>query len=443
MTQGLSRRGFLDRSTALLIAAGMPAWFAREVVADDEEKKAEKAKRKVGPNDQILLGLIGCGGQGTYVMKNALKDTGVKVVALCDPDAGRRDAASDEVVKRGGKAEDIQKYADFRELVSRDDLDAVIVGTVDHWHALTSIAAMKYGCDVYCEKPLALTIAEGQAMVKATRKYDRIFQTGNMQRSDARYRLACELVRDGRLGKIHTVEARIGVNPQGGPFKTADAPKDLDWDLWKGPTADVPYIKERCHYEFRWWYEYSGGKLTDWGAHHNDIAQWGLGKDDTGPVSVTATGSAPTKDAHSYNCHAHFAVTYEYADGVRLVTTSDGENGNRFIGDKGWLFVSRERIEASDPKLLTEPLGPDAVRLYKSDNHMANFLEGVRTRKRPICDVEVGHHSANVCHLGSIALRLGLPLNWDPQAEQFVGPYAEKGNAMVAREYRSPWKLEV
>ena len=441
MTRGMSRRGFIDRSTALLMAAGLPMWFAREVVADDE---AKKAKRKVGPNDQILIGLIGCGGQGTYVMKNALKDKGVKVVALCDPDAGRRDSAADTVEKAGGTRADIQKYADFRELVARDDLDAVIVGTVDHWHALTSIAAMKYGCDVYCEKPLALTIAEGQAMVKATRKYDRIFQTGNMQRSDARYRLACEVVRNGRLGKIHTVEARIGDNPVGGPFVQTEAPKDLDWDLWKGPTPDVAYIKEKCHYTFRWWYEYSGGKLTDWGAHHNDIAQWGLGKDGTGPISVTATGTPPPKDpVHNYNCNAHFAVTYEYDDGVRLVTTSDGENGNRFIGDKGWLFVSRERIEASDPKMLSEPFGPDAIRLYNSPNHMANFLEGVRTRKRPICDVEVGHTSANVCHLGSIALRLGIPLGWDPKAEQFVGPQAEKGNAMIAREYRSPWKLEV
>ena len=196
----------------------------------------------------------------------------------------------------------------------------MIVGTVDHWHALTSIAAMKYGCDVYCEKPLALTIAEGQAMVKATRKYDRIFQTGNMQRSDARYRLACEVVRNGRLGKVHTVEARIGDNPVGGPFAPTEAPKDLDWDLWKGPTPDVAYIKEKCHYTFRWWYEYSGGKLTDWGAHHNDIAQWGLGKDGTGPISVTATGTPAPKDpVHNYNCNAHFAVTYEYDDGVRLV----------------------------------------------------------------------------------------------------------------------------
>ncbi len=222
---------------------------------------------------------------------------------------------------------------------------------------------MKAGLDVYCEKPLALTIAEGQAMVKAARKYDRVFQTGNMQRSDSVYRLACELVRNGRFGKIHTVEARIGENPKGGPFKESDVPQGLDWDFWKGPTADVPYIKEKCHYEFRWWYEYSGGKLTDWGAHHNDIAQWGLGKDETGPVADhrrrlgLPEGFDPT---HNYNCHHHFTVTYEYDDGTRLVTTSEGENGNRFLGDKGWIFVNRGRIEASDKKLLDEPLPENA-----------------------------------------------------------------------------------
>jgi len=458
MTQGnLSRRGFIDRSTTAMLAAGIPAWFAREVIADDQEKKAAEGRKKVGPNDEILIGLIGCGGQGTYVTRVAAKQKGVRVVAVCDVDSTRTDKAIGEIdkelAKTGGKLDpkNVTKYHDFRELVNQPDLNAVVVGTVDHWHAMTSIAAMKAGLDVYCEKPLALTIAEGRAMVQAARKYDRIFQTGNMQRSDSTYRLACELVRNGRFGKIHTVEARIGENPKGGPFKESEVPKGLDWDFWKGPTADVPYIKERCHYEFRWWYEYSGGKLTDWGAHHNDIAQWGLGKDDTGPVSATAVGSELPKDqAHEYNCHHHFAVTYEYADGTRLVTTSEGENGNRFLGDKGWIFVNRGRIEASDPKLLSEPLGEYAVRLYNTgnnrrsnDNHMANFLEGVRTRKRPICDVEIGHHSANVCHIGAIALRLGRPLQWDPTTEQFVGPDADKANAMVAREYRSPWKLEV
>jgi predicted dehydrogenase len=460
MTQGtLSRRGFLDRSTTAMLAAGIPAWFAREVLADDQEKKAAESRKKVGPNDEIVIGLIGCGGQGTYVTKVATKQKGVRIGAVCDVDAARVEKATEdlvkEVAKNGGTLDpkDVAKYHDFRELVNNPNLNAVVIGTVDHWHALTSIAAMKAGLDVYCEKPLALTIAEGRAMVQAARKYDRIFQTGNMQRSDATYRLACELVRNGRFGKIHTVEARIGENPKGGPFAESEPPKNLDWDFWKGPTADVPYVKERCHYEFRWWYEYSGGKLTDWGAHHNDIAQWGLGKDDTGPVMATAVGSEFPKGfdpAHEYNCHHHFAVTYEYADGTRLVTTSEGENGNRFLGEDGWIFVNRSRIEASDPKLLDEPLKEGAIRLYNTgtnrrsnDNHMANFLEGVRTRKPPICDVEIGHHSANVCHIGSIALRIGRPLRWDPANEHFVGPDADKANAMASREYRSPWKLEV
>jgi predicted dehydrogenase len=334
-------------------------------------------------------------------------------------------------------------YKDFRELLASEHLDAVTIATVDHWHALTSIAAMKAGCDVYCEKPLSLTIEEGKAMVKAARKYDRVFQTGSQQRSDSRYRLACELVRNGRIGKVHTVEARIGDNPIGGPFKTSPVPEGLDWDFWKGPTADVPYIKERCHYEFRWWYEYSGGKLTDWGAHHNDIAQWGLGMDGSGPVNFTATGVHPARKADCYNCHPHFAVTATYADGTHLITTSDGENGNRFIGDQGWIFVNRERIEASDPKLIKEPLHGETLRLYVSNDHMGNFIDCVRSRKRAICDVEVGYRSVTVCHLGAIALRLGIPIDWDPKAQMCVGPRADKGNAMLSREMRSPWRLEV
>lgn len=443
MSQGYqSRRGFLNETTGAMMAAGLPLWFARQVVADEQEKKAAEARKKVGPNDEIALGVIGTGGQGVAIMKTALNQKGVRVAAVCDVDAGRRAKAVEEVRKIKPGAE-VATHADFRELVARDDLDAVLVGTVDHWHALASIAAMKDGLDVYCEKPLSLTIDEGQAMLKAARKYDRIFQTGSMQRSDPRYRLVCELVRAGKIGKVHTVEARIGENPVGGPFQVSEPPKDLDWDFWKGPTPDVPYIKEKCHYNFRWWYEYSGGKLTDWGAHHHDIAQWGLNRDDSGPVSVTAVGLAPPKEPNSYNCHPHFSVEYEYADGTRLLSSSLGENGNRFIGEDGWVFVSRSRMEASDPEILKQPLRKDALGFNMLANHMANFLDGVRTRTRPVCDVEIGHRSATVCHLGAIALRLGRPLRWDPKAERFVGPDADQGNAMIAREYRSPWKLEV
>jgi len=436
--EGLSRRGFLDRSLAALTMAGLPLWYAREVLADDEEKNAAASKfKKLGPNDQIVMAAIGVGGQGTGIMKWAKKKPGVKFVAVCDLDTDHRKKAAKEV------GSDCHEYKDFRELLAKEDLDAVTIGTVDHWHALTSIAAMKAGCDVYCEKPLSLTIEEGKAMVKAARRYDRVFQTGSQQRSDERYRLACELVRNRRIGKVHTVEARIGDNPIGGPFKTSPVPEGLDWDFWKGPTADVPYIKERCHYEFRWWYEYSGGKLTDWGAHHNDIAQWALGMDGSGPVSVTASGTKPADKPDCYNCNPHFTVTYTYATGTHLITSSDGENGNRFIGDDGWIFVNRERIEASDKALLDEPLHGEAVRLYVSNDHMGNFIDGIRTRKRPICDVEVGYRSVTVCHLGAIALRLGIPLDWDPKAERFVGPRADKGNAMISREMRSPWRLDV
>ena len=432
----LSRRGFLESSLGTLAVAGLPLWYAREVVADVEESAA-KERRKIGPNDQIVMGAIGVGGMGTGDLRAAKMQKGVKFVAVCDVDESHRSNAAKIV------GSDCAEYNDFRDLLTKHDLDAVTIGTPDHWHALTAIAAMKAGCDVYCEKPMSLTIAEGQAMVKVARANESIFQTGSQQRSDARYRLACELVRNGRIGKVHTVEARIGDNPLAGPFTPSPVPKGLDWDFWQGQTPDVPYVKERCHNDFRWWSEYSGGKLTDWGAHHNDIAQWALGKDETGPVAVTASGSNPVKKPNSYNMAPHFAVTYTYADGTRLVTTSDGENGNRFIGDKGWIFVSRSRIEASDPKLLEEPLPEGATRLYVSKNHMSNFIEGIRTRKRPICDVAIGHRSATVCHLGNISLKLGVPLEWNPETEKFVGPGADKANGMISREMRSPWRLEV
>ena len=246
----LSRRGFLDRSLAALALSGLPLWYARDVLAEIEQQNAQDEKaKKAGPNDQIVMAAIGVGGQGTGIMKWAKGKPGVKFVAVCDIDSTHAKKAAKEV------GSDCVEYHDFRELLGRHDLNAVTIGTVDHWHALTSIAAMKAGCDVYCEKPLSLTIAEGKAMVQAARKYDRVFQTGSQQRSDDRYRLACELVRNGRIGKVHTVEARIGDNPIGGPFKTSAVPEGLDWDFWKGPTADIPYVKERCHYEFRWWYE--------------------------------------------------------------------------------------------------------------------------------------------------------------------------------------------
>jgi predicted dehydrogenase len=435
----LSRRGFLQRSLATLTLAGVPAWYAREVLAT-EEAAAARAK-KIGPNDRIQLGVIGSGDRSKQLLGDVKRHQDFQVLAVADVDEKHRDEVAG-IVEKTYKGVECTKYHDFRELCARKDIDAVLVVTPDHWHALAAIAAMKSGKDVYCEKPLSLTVAEGQAMVKVARATNRIFQTGSQQRSDARFRLACELVRNGRLGKIQTIETRIGENPQGGPFAVEPVPKELDWDFWLGQTPKVDYVKRRCHYEFRWWQEYSGGKLTDWGAHHNDIAQWGLGMDESGPISVEAMGYLPASAPNSYNHPRNFEVTYKYANGTELICMGRGENGILFVGEKGrWIFVDRGHIRASDTWLLAEPLSRSATRLYESNDHMGNWRDCLRSRQRPICDVAIGYHSVVVCHLGNMALRLKRKLRWDPAKEEFLGD--TEANGLLSREMRAPWKLEV
>lgn len=437
----LSRRGFLQRSLgALTIGAGLPLWYAREVLALEEDEGA-KAKKPVAANDRLTMGAIGIGSphsRGRDIARDALNlKRGVQYVAVCDVDRRHADTAAKEFKQAGM---DTQKYKDFRQLLDRKDIDAVTIATPDHWHTLIVLDALRKGKDIYCEKPLTLTIAEGQALLKAARETGRVFQVGTQQRSDARFRLACELVRNGRIGKIKRVETRIGHNPKG-TFKATPVPEGLDWDFWLGQTPKVEYVPERCHYEFRWWYEYSGGKMTDWGAHHNDIAQWGLDMDKSGPVYVEGAGTQPNKEPNSYNCHPDFTIRYKYANGAELVCTAGGDNGIKFIGEGDkWIFVSRGKIEASDKKLLDEPLGPDATRLYLSPNHMGNFVDCVRSRKKTICDAEIGHRSVSVCHIGVIALRTGKKLKWDPDKERFDD---DEANKWLSREMREPWKIEV
>jgi predicted dehydrogenase len=448
----LSRRGFLHRSLASLIAAGLPAWYAREVIAA-EEAKAAAAKKPAGPSDEVIMGAIGIGSpksRGLDIYGDAKRHKGVRYVAACDLDLAHRRRARD--IMHGDGFSEAASYKDFRELLDRKDITAVTIATPDHWHALVALEALHKGKDVYCEKPLTLTIDEGKILVKAARETGKVFQVGSQQRSDKRFRLACELVRNGRIGKVKRVETRIGSNPQSPPLPKTEVPEGLDWDMWLGPTPMVDYVElwqgrqqqlTRCHYEFRWWYDYSGGKMTDWGAHHNDIAQWGLGMDGSGPIAVEAKGQSPAKEDNRYNCHPEFEVTYTYGNdaGTKLVCTSGGENGIKFVGEDGkWIFVSRGKIEASDKKLLDEPLAPGAQQLYVSNDHMGNFLECIKTRKKPICDVEIGHRSVTVCHLGVIALRSGKKLKWDPAKQEFIGD--DEANKWLRREMRSPWKLE-
>jgi predicted dehydrogenase len=431
----LSRRGFVRAAiAALTIRTGIPIWFAREVLAADEESVAN-SRKKVGPNDRTTLGAIGTGGQGYLVMTEAVrKHPNVRLVAACDVDATRRRAAITKSELQG-----IEEYGDFRALLERKDVDAVTVVTPDHWHALIAVAALRAGKDVYCEKPMTLTIDEGKILTKVANSCDRIIQIGTQQRSDARFRLACELVRNGRIGKVTRVETRVGANPKQKYLDPSPVPELLDWDFWLGQTPYVPYIKERCHYNFRWWYEYSGGKVTDWGAHHNDIAQWGLGADETGPVAVEAVSSGVGTSPNSYSCPTDFRITYTYSDGVTLVCSATGKNGVKFIGENGWIFVDRAHIEASNRRLIDEPLPDSATRLAVSTDHIMNFIDCVRSREKPICDANIAHRSATVCHIGNIAIRTGESLRWDPHAERFIG--ADRANAMLAREMRSPWTL--
>jgi predicted dehydrogenase len=462
----------LQRSlTALTAGAGLPAWYAGEVIAAQEEKA--KAK-KPAPNDRLVFGSIGIGSPASRNLALANDVLNLKReiqgAAVCDVDGRHRRRAAQFFKTKGMN---VEQYRDFRELNDRKDVNVVIIATPDHWHTLIAIDALRKGKDVYCEKPLTLTVAEGKALVKAVRETGRVFHVGSQQRSDARFRLACELVRNGRIGKVQRVETRIGDNPTSPSLPKVDPPAELDWDFWLGPTPKVDYVEvakngktfTRCHYEFRWWYDYSGGKMTDWGAHHNDIAQWGLGMDDSGPIAVEAEGTPPSSDPNSYNCHPTFKVSYSYANGAGLIcshTQLDGavdpkettvkgrdgkerairhNNGILFVGEGGkWIFVNRSLITASDTKLIEEPLPNNAVRLYVSTNHMGNFFDCVRSRKEPICPVQVGHRSVTVGHIGVIALRTGKKLKWDPIKEQFDDAEANK---MLSRPMRAPWKLDV
>ena len=435
-----SRRRLLRGLATGAALTVLPPWFVKETRAQNAETQTGKP-RKFGPNDTIHVGVIGLGGstpgsfhQGLNDAHSVASQKGTKIVAVCDVDAKH--------LAEGQRAfgPDTQKFVDYRDLLARPDIDAVIIGAPDHWHALMAVGAMQAGKEVYCEKPMTLTLAEGRWMAQTAKQTGRVFQNGSQQRSDNRFRMACELVRNGRIGKIKRVEAHLPGARSGGPFSVKPVPRGFFYDMWLGPAPVADYLPERTHGSFRYWYEYAGGMVTDWGAHHLDIAQWGLGRDNSGPVKVESTGVAPPNDPtnHSYNVHTNFDITYTYDDGVTLLCTSSGENGVRFEGENGqWIFVSRDKIMASDQKLLDEPLPNDrAVKLYVSNNHAANWVDCIRSRQTPICDAEIGHRSASVCHIGNLSLRLNKPLDWNPQTETFAQADA---NQMRSRPHRGGW----
>lgn len=432
LRRDMPRREFLRLGATAATLAAFPAIIPASVLG------------KNAPSKRVNFALIGCGTMGRSNLVNITRglagQQGAYALAVCDVDAHRAAATVREVNTAYASSSACLQFRDFRDVTRHPDIDAVIVATPDHWHALPAIDAVRHGKDIYVEKPLTLTVAEGRALLAETRKYNRIGQTGTQQRSGNYFLRACELVRNGRIGNIHHVETTIPPNNRHCPatWRPDPVPPDFDYNLWLGPAPYAPFTRQRTHYQFRFILDYANGQITNWGTHHVDIAQWGLGRDHTGPIRYEAHGEFPTTGL--FTAPTRVDVTAHYADGTRLtIRTSTGQSGVRFHGSDGWISVSRDRITASSPALLKEPIGAGEIRLYRSRNHMANFLECIRERKLPASDIATGHRSTTIGNIGMIAMQLRRTLDWDPVKEEFPGDAT--ANRMLARAMRGPWAL--
>lgn len=435
-TRTVSRRQFIKRTAAT--AAGAVA-FPYIIPAS-----ALGADSRVAPSNRVVMGCIGTGSQGSGNMRGFLEFDEVRIVAVCDVDGQRRGDAKrtvDEHYKDQGCAE----YSDFRELLARNDLDAVSIAVPDHWHAIPAIAAARSGRDIYAEKPLALTIPQGRAMADAVRRYGVVWQTGSWQRSQAHFRHACELVRNGRIGAVHTVQVGLPTGPTCGPQPEMPIPEGFDYDFWLGPAPYAPYTKERCHWNFRWILDYSGGQLTDWAAHHCDIANWGMGTEYTGPVEVEGRGEYPRDGLWNAATNYRFDCVYPKGaspvspDGFIMQVSNGFGGGARFEGTEGWVHVDRGHLTTHPASLKDSKIGANEVHLCDSRNHMRNFLECIRTRAETITPIEVAHRAISIAHLGNIAMLLERKVKWDPANERIIdNPEAER---KLNRSMRAPWHI--
>jgi predicted dehydrogenase len=402
----------------------------------------------VAASERIVMGSIGTGGQGRGLLNGWLGFSDVQVVAVCDVEERHREQAREMVDSRYGN-KDCATFKDFRELLDRKQIDAVCVATPDHWHALASVAAANAGKDVYCEKPLANSIGEGRAIADAVKRNARILQTGSHERSGANARFACELVRNGRIGKLHTVRVNLPCSDdhhqQARMLRevpaAAPVPAGFDYDFWLGHTPEAPYNSRRCHFWWRFVLAYGGGEMTDRGAHVIDIGQLGMNADDTGPVEIKASGTVT--QGSLYDAFWDYEFENRYANGVRLLGSSQGPRGVKFEGSDGSIFVHIHggKLEAEPASLLQQSLGADDIKLGRSPGHQRNFLDCVKSREQPVANAEAGHRTASVCHLNNIAMRLGRTLRWDPVKEQFLDD--KEANALVTPVMRAPWSLGV
>jgi predicted dehydrogenase len=409
------------------------------------------------PNETIQIGVIGLGSRGFNLIDDLLKHADARIVALCDvdhlhyrdrpwgtgPQFGRQ-PAKEKVERHYAKQSqggEVKVFSDFRELIALSELDAIVIATPDHWHALCTWESLKAGKDVYCEKPLTHLFAEGQKIYREVARRAAIFQTGSQQRSDPIFRRAVLLARNGQLGNIQSCEIGLppGYDKPEGETELIDPPKTLDYDLWCGPAPKLPYMPARHH---RWWRghtAFGGGVLMDWIGHHNDIAHWAMDMDQRGPTHVEAVDwTFPETDF--YNTPAQYTIQCEYPSGIQTSISSQHRQGLKIRGDAGWLFVTRGKIEASDSRWLKKDFAAGKIEVYQSDDHMRNFLDSMRTRKPCIAPAETAHRSITPGHLAYVSQKLGRSLKWDSTAEQ-VENDVEANNLLAKIDYREPWQL--
>lgn len=453
----MKRRQFLKTSAA---AIGVPYFVPSTVFGAN------------APSNRINVGFIGLGNQSTIDLPSFLRNDDVQVVAVCDVNTashGYRDAdqflgrkpglekVNAHYAKKTGNAsyKGCSEHVDFREVISNKDIDAVVIVVPDHWHAIMAIEAAKAGKDIYCEKPMTLTVDEGKRMVKAVRDNQRILQVGSQYRSSPAARKACELVRNGRIGKLERIHTYLPGNNATDPvgWKPMPIPEGFNYDMWLGPAPDAPYHVDRCLYRFRFILEYSGGQITNTGAHANDVAQWGHGTDLTGPTEFEDAGSEWYPAGSLFNVATKTSFKARYADGVELLChKNDPGFGVRFEGTEGWILFDSKGVHASKDSILTSVIGPNEVHLAKSipsreenspknylADHVRNFLDCVKSRQDPVEPVEVGHRTASLCHLGNIAMRLKRKIYWDPTKEEIVGD--PEAAAMLSRPTRGTWTV--
>jgi predicted dehydrogenase len=434
MANKSSRRDFVKRSAALVAGA--------IVLPQIIPSSAFGMGRKIAPSDRIVIGSIGVGSQGMSNMRDFLKlKDAVQFVAVCDVDTLHL-AKAKETVDLANNNKNCRTYSDYREFLEKEKLDAVSIALPDHWHGIIYSAAANKKINVYGEKPICRTIKDGQTIVNSVKKNNIIWQTGSWQRSVANFHRGAELAINGRVGKINYIEVGLPNGNKGiGTPPVKPVPAEMNWEMWLGPALKVPY-RGVSHWDWRWILDYSGGQLTDWAGHHIDIANWGAGLEHTGPVEISGSGVYPVEGI--FNVPVEYDFRCKYANGIEMRVANASRlplgMGTTWHGDLGWVHVDRgDIISASDPKILTEVIAENEIRLYKSENHWQNFVDCVRSGKPAIAPVEVAYRAISVALLGEIAMTTRQTIKWDPEKEEIIGN--PNGTRLMSRPYRQPWTL--